>query len=223
VFQPYTEDDMVAIIIKRLGKGRALIEEAAIKFAAKKVSKTSGDVRLVLDIVKLAFTKCLSDLAPELLNQTIDGKILVTLRHVMLALKDSGALPLANIISHLPQSCKSVLCIAVGLQSCIPPQSVLTLGMLKKYCAQASMHHIMTLENASNESYIDIVRQLEDAGLLSIGGSSDIFFHEMSYDPSGMQLSIQCGMDDVECAMGEALFNQPFYRNMFDFIRKNMS
>jgi len=211
---------MAAIINKRLGTARSLVEESAVKFAAKKVSKASGDVRQVLDIVKLAFTKCFDGLSPDELGKIIDTNAVVKLRHVMVALKDSGALPLANIISHLPQSCKSVLCIAVALQNCIPPRSALTLGTLKKYCAEASSQHVVSLENTSNESYVDIVRQLEDAGLFTIGGS-DIFFHGMSSDPMQMQLSIQCGMDDVECAMGEALFNQPFYKNMFEYVRKS--
>jgi Cdc6-like AAA superfamily ATPase len=210
---------MVAIIEKRLGSARSLVETSAVKFAAKKASKVSGDIRQVLNIIQLAFTKCLDELSSEVPSKTVDGNAWVKLRHVMVALKDSGAVPLAHIISHLPQSCKSVLCIAVALQSYIPPRSTLTLGMLKKYCAEASSHNVLTLENTSNEVYVDIVRQLEDAGLLSIGGS-DIFFNGMNSDPSQMQLSIQCGMDDVECAMGESLFNQPFYKNLFDYVRK---
>lgn len=210
---------MVAIIDKRLGPARNLVEASAIKFAAKKVSKLSGDIRQVLNVVMLAFTKCLDELSSDVLNKAVDQSVWVKLRHVMLALKDSGALPLANIISHLPQSCKSVLCIAVALQSCIPPRSPLTLGMLKKYCAEASSHSAVTLENTSNESYVDIVHQLADSGLFTIGGS-DIFFN-MTSDPMQMQLSIQCGMDDVECAMGETLFNQSFFKTMFDSVRKS--
>ena len=211
---------MVAIIYRRLGTARTLVEDVAVKFAAKKVSKVSGDVRQVLDIMKLSFTKCFDGLSPDVVNKAVDENHVVKLRHVMAALKDSGALPLANIISHLPQSCKSVLCIAVALQSCIPPRSALTLGLLKKYCAEASSHNVVILENTSNDSYVDIAHQLEDAGLFTIGGS-DMFFHGMNSDPMQMQLSIQCGMDDVECSMGEALFNQPFYKTMFDYVRKS--
>jgi len=219
VFQPYSEDDMVAIIEKRLGSARSLLEISALKFATKKASKVSGDIRQVLNIIKLAFTKCLDELSPEVAEMAVDGSTYVKLRHVMIALKDSGAVPLATTISHLPQACKSVLCIAVALQSYIPPRS-LTLAMLKKYCTEASSQNLVTLENTSNETYIDISRQLEDAGLFRVGGS-DIFFNSMNIDPLHVQLSIQCGMDDVECALGETLFNQPFYKSMFDHVRKS--
>jgi Cdc6-like AAA superfamily ATPase len=212
---------MVAIIDKRLESARSLADVSAVKFAAKRASKVSGDVRQVLNIVKLAFTKCLDEISSEVAEKTVDGNIYVKLRHVMIALKESGAVPLATTICHLPQACKSVLCIAVALQSCIPPRSQLTLAMLKKYCAEASSHNVVTLENTSNETYVDILRQLEDSGLFHVGGS-DMFFNSMNIDPTQLQLSIQCGMDDVECAMGEALFNQPFYKNMFDHIRKSM-
>lgn len=53
-FRPYAEEDISAIILSRVDSELTPIERQAVKFCSKKISSSSGDVRLALDLYKRA-------------------------------------------------------------------------------------------------------------------------------------------------------------------------
>ena len=204
---------MVEIVKKRLGKYDSLVESIAIKFLSKKVAKDNGDARFLLGIMSSAFALCNSTLTKEQLNEEGDNNTpVVKLRHVMKTMKESGRVPYAEIISNLPQSQKVVLCIAMTLSQVSDAWNTMTFSQLRRYCAQASQQQVLT--DLSQDGLVSIIRNLEDAGLFKIGEADNSFGQFGGDDIYDSPLSLGAQLEDVECALGETLFQNDFYKRL---------
>ena len=216
VFESYTQDDMVNIIKRRLGENVSIIDESVLRYVSRRIAKTSGDARRLLELMSSAVVKCKENLEDSLLDKKSDSIPVVKLKHVMKAMRDSGEMHHAQIIASLPQTAKVVLCVAMALSQVSPAWEVIQLSQLKKYCAEATRHNLM--EGVSIDALVDIVRNLEDAGLLKIGDDDDLFGN-FYVDPHQWPLRLGVQLDDVECAIGETLLQNKFYRNLVTYVR----
>jgi len=218
VFNPYTEHDMTEIVKRRLGKYESLVERIAIAYVSKKVAKDTGDARYLLEIMSSAVTKCTSVMKNEELNKVGKNLPVIKLKHVMKALKDLGRTPYAAIIANLPQSQKVVLCIAMTLSQVSPAWRLITMSQLRTYCSQATQQSV--LDELSIDSLVSVIRALEDAGLLKIGGG-DIFVGHNGDNPNEWLLSLGTQLEDVECALGETLLEKgSFYQRLCHYVRE---
>jgi len=219
IFEPYTEQDMTAIVKKRLGRNKSLVENVAITYLSKKVAKDNGDARSVLEIMSSAVMECNSTITEEQLNEIEYCSPVVKLKHVMKTLRESGRTPYAAIISNLPQSQKVVLCIAMTLSQVSPSWSVITFSQLRRYCGNATHRNILTC--LSVDGLMSIVKSLEDAGLLKVGEGNNVFSHFNGDNVYNCPLRLGAQLEDVECALGEALLQQEFYKSLCNHVRKN--
>jgi len=217
IFESYKEEELVCIVKKRLGKENYLVEGSVITYVSRKVARHCGDARRVLELMRSSIIKCKEDFDAKALEKCGVKESVVKLRHVMKAIRDSGMLPYAQIISSLPQSAKVVLCVAMALSQVSPGWRVIKLADLKYYCAEATRHNVM--EHISIDGLVDIVRNLEDSGVLKVGDTDDIFGNFYA-DPSQWPLQLGVQLDDVECALGESLLQQPFYKSLVDYVRQ---
>jgi len=223
VFTTYRKEDLVNIVEQRIG--RTIVDPKAIEFAAAKVSTSSGDARKVLDLTASAVSKRLEKMSNEQKSSTTLPCPLVKLPHMMQAVKATNK-RFADVIDGLPQMAKVVLCVAVALAQVGPEWKVLTLGTLKRYCAEASNHNLMD-DELNMETFASIIQQLTDSGLLLMGGisgggtndateisqiaHSDVYFTKV-------QLGVQ--LQDVESAIEKTLLDQDFYQGMIEYVRK---
>jgi len=217
VFQAYAEEELTQITLKRLRLCANLIDESTVRYLALKVAKMNGDARLMLQIMSLSFTNYKQEMTDSELGQR-EVKSVVKLRHVMKALRDLGQVPYEAVIAALPQKAKEVLCVAITLTQVSSLWSVMTLSQLKKYCGEATRHEIM--DSLNIDSLIDIVRILEDSGLLRIGDGNSKF-GEQYIEPPLWPLRLNVQLEDVERALEKSLLQIPFYKNMVNYVREH--
>ncbi len=219
IFQPYIEDDLVRIIRKRLGANCELLDDRAIKFVSRRVAQESGDCRLVLDLMSKAIIKCKESLKADQLSEVGVHEAFVKLPHVMRAIKDSGQMPLVDIIHALPQHAKTVLCVYTALGQAGNDWKVITVRKLKSYCAMATENQIM--DGISSEQFISLLRQLEDAGTIKF--ETDDVANSYGYDDSGDQkIRLGVQLEDVECAIEKNLLEIPFYSRLVKHCKKEL-
>jgi len=219
VFAPYNEHDMVEIVMKRLGKNVGVVERNALAYASKKVAKENGDARYMLEIMSSAVTQCKSSMTEVELKKVSDHMSTIKLKHILKALKESGRTPYAKIIADLPQSQKVVLCIAMTLSQVSPAWKTITFAQLRLYCAEATNQEV--LGQLSADSLHSIVSNLEDAGLLNIGEDNSPFRCHKDDNPYDWRLRLGAQLEDVDCALGETLLQQPFYKRLADYVRNS--
>lgn len=220
IFRPYSENDLVSIIQKRLGNHINLIDPLALTFVARKVAKMNGDARLALDLMKGSIIKAKETLTTEFLDKHTCDTIVVKVPHVMKAIKYSGTIPLVNYIVGLPSKAQTVLAIATTLGQVSTSWTIIPLHKLKKYCAEATRHELF--DELTTESFYSIISILEDAGLIYTP-NTDPMLKKIPYDDhSEMPVRVGIQMEDVEIALEQTLFQQgTFFTKLSDYVKTN--
>lgn len=215
-FSSYRKEDLIKIVEDRVGCN--IIDPKAIEFAAGKVAASCGDARKLLELTSSAVSKCYETLAPTTREETTLDKPIVTLRHMMLAVKDMIQKH-ADIIDSLPQMAKIILCVAVTLNQAGPEWNVIRLGKLKNFCYAAAREEIFD-DNLSDETFFDLVQMLFDAGLLLSGTAERMDVSTYDYDSlHTMPIRLGVQLHDVESALEKTLGEQEFYRGLLENIR----
>jgi cell division control protein 6 len=196
--------------------GCNVIDPKAVEFIASKVAASCGDARQLLALTSSAVSKCQASLISG--KETTCDKPIVTLKHMMLAVKDTIQ-KWADIIDGLPQMAKIILCVAVTLTQAGPDWNVIRLGKLKNFCS-AALREDLYDEDLSVDTFAGLVQQLFDAGLLLSGQVEpmDVSMHDYS---SLYSMPIRLGVQlyDVESALEQTLGEQDFYRGLLQKIR----
>lgn len=217
---PYREEDLKGIVLRRLGTNKVLIEEKAIEYATKKISKSNGDARAVLDLFSKALQKCKMGLSQEMMNSTNVEEPVLKMVHVLQALRNAGVnLSIVDLIKSLPQKVKTLLCVASAINQVSDSWKDIPLAKLKSYCHRAVQHGLM--DDLSLESFTGMVQRLEDDGLFCTG-QVDEFAFSSHYDVDFMERTIRVGaqLEDVECAIEETLLQNNFYKGIVENIKK---
>ena len=219
VFKPYKEEDLISIIEARVGT--KIIAEPAIKMVSRKVAAGSGDARKALDMTAQAVRKCETDLSVDQLGRSGDDIVypIVKLPHMMRSIREGLGMKHTDAIMSMPQAAKIVLCVAVALSTVSPAWKIIKMKDLKKYCAEASRHGLM--ERLNIDHLFDIVQMLSDSGLLLSGNGSDLRYAAYQMDVHEIPLMLGVQLDDVECALERTLMNEPFYKGMVNYVKKN--
>ena len=206
------------IIKKRIGSNCELVDDRAMKFVARRVAQGTGDCRLVLNLMSWAIIKCQESLPASNLEEVNVSDAVVKLPHVMKAIKDSGELPLVQIIDELPGNAKVILCIHTALGQVASTWNIMTVRMLKKYCTIATRGNF--LDELSQDQFIDNLRLLEDQGLLKF--ENDAVSNRFGYEDFGeMRIRVGVQIQDVECAIGKTMLQEgTFYQNIVNDARK---
>ena len=194
-----------------------IIDEKAIEFAAAKIASSSGDARKVLELTSRAVSMCLSSLSSNELEETTRDKPVVSIRHMMQAVKETIQKH-ADIIDGLPQMAKVILCVAVTLAEAGPAWHVIRLGTLQKYCYRAMETELEM--DVSLEDFSGLVQQLFDAGLLLSGTPEPLDVSTLSFSSlydQPVRLGVQ--LHDVESALEQTLGEQVYYRNLLNHVR----
>lgn len=138
---------------------------------------------------------------------------LVTLSHVMCAIREGMPMKMYDEIRELPQMARVVLCVAVSLSEIWGP-AIMTISILKKYCHQAFLQRIMDEWGLENFPYL--IQLLVDSSLL-IADDDDQF---SAYD---MNAKLKSGvhLDDIEIAFGRSLLEEGgFYYDLVKYIKR---
>ena len=216
VFPPYDKQDLVNIVEKRVGT--RIFENSALMLAGRKVAAASGDARAMLSLVSNAIRKYQEtySTADEYIRiSSSTTKPPITLKHMMMAVRETICKKHTETISHLPQAAKSVLCLAVTIGEVMGANNVISQGELKRYSAAATRNGV--IESLSNEHFSEILDLLITQGLLlNFGESWNVD------DAHTRQLRLGVQLDDVECALQETLLDQPFYKAMVEKLKMDI-
>ena len=172
-----------------------------------------------MEIMRCAIKHCETTLTEEMLNEVGSHQPVVKLRHIMKALKELGQTPYANIIEDLPQSQKVVLCIAMTLSQVSPAWKTITMCQLREYCSHATQQKVLT--ELTIDNLVGIVTALEDAGLIKVGKGESGMGCPRNDNPYNWPLSLGTQLEDVDCALGETLLQQDFYKRLCEYVRCN--
>lgn len=184
------------------------------------MAKLDGDARLVLDLMSSAIIKAKESLTPDVLKETTTINPVVSLPHVMSAMKNSGVIPLVDRINALPSKAKTILTIATTLGQVSSSWSVIRLNQLKKYCFEATRHEIF--DELTTEGFYSIIGYLEDAGLIFPADSDDVVRGIGFDDPGEKPIRVGVQMDDVEIALEKTLFtDNSFYTKLRDYVKSH--
>lgn len=217
-FSSYRKEDLIKVIEDRVGCN--IIDPKAIEFAAGKVAASSGDARKLLELTSSAVSKCQASLTPTKRKETTLDEPIVTVKHVMQAIKDTIQKH-ADIIDGLPQMAKIILCVAVTLNQAGPEWNVIRLGKLKTFCYAALREEIFD-DNLTDETFRDLVQMLFDAGLLLSGTAQQMGVSSYDYQSLyAMPIRLGVQLYDVESALEETLGEQEFYRGLLENIRRS--
>lgn len=204
--------------MKRLGRDKALVADAAIQYASKKVAKQSGDVRKLLELFTNSFMECKGSLSRDQLISTVVDKPIVAPKHVVKAVKNSGLKSQADIIKSLPQKQKTVLCIASALNQVSDAWRDIPLSTLRDYSIEAAEHGVM--DGLTTEVFNEIILALEDSGLLCTGGVQE-FNSSCEYDdPANKMIRVGAQLEEVEFAIQETLMENSFYKRLVEHVRQ---
>ena len=120
-----------------------------------------------------------------------------------------------EIIRGLSQAAKVILCIAVSLGQVWGPTAAISIATMKKYAVQATQHSM--LDGYSVGHISNLVEMLLDSGLLqpTLAG---LFYFNANDHSSLLHLGVQ--LDDVEIALEKTLLEEPFYRSLVDFVKR---
>jgi len=217
IFQPYNENDLTAIIEKRLGVNSCLIDKIAMTLLCRKVAKGSGDARSVLSIIANAifeFKETLSD--EEKAQKGVDAPVL-KMMHMVKSMRNAA--PHVEIIHGLPQIQRIVLCVATALSQVSENWKIMSLNDLRTYVNQFMLRKSMNVVDIDQLS--DIISRLEDASLV-LAGEGDEILHARAYDDQGNRLiRIGVQLEDVELALGNTLLKEDFYKELIAYVKKH--
>ena len=217
VFPPYGKEDLIKIVEQRVGT--RTFDGASLQLAGRKIAAASGDARAMLNLASNAIRKY-----QEIFNTESEyNKIcpstmepLITLKHMMKAVRETVGKKQTNYIESLPQAAKFVLCIAVTIGKIMGTDCVMSMAKLKRYCAAATRNGM--LDSLSLEHFIEVIDLLIDSGLLLVGGD------DRFVDQAGerlLRLGVQ--FDDVECALETTLLQQEFFQNMVKHMKEELA
>ena len=212
IFSPYTEHDIRKIIELRIG---TVIDPKALQLISRRIAYLSGDARRALEVTSDAVENCLNSLTKEELDRELVDECmpLVKLTHVMRAIKSKMPTPCVDLIAGLPLAAKVILCIAVTLCQVWGPKAEISISELRKYCIEATHHSI--LDDGGSQQIMSLVDMLVDYGLLRTCNNRPLDRHD-----SNPKLRLVTQLDDVEIALETSLFNNRFYKNLADYVRR---
>lgn len=210
---------MKGIILQRLGNNKSLVEEKAIEYATKKISKNNGDARAVLDLFSKALNKCKLSLSKEQLESNDVQAPVLKMIHVLQALKNAGVnLNHVELIPTLPQKVKTVLCVASAINQVSDSWKEIPLALLKRFCFDAVGKGIM--DDLSFETFKGLVQHLEDTGLFCTGQIDELSCSNQYGEFMDRTIRVGAQLEDVECAVEETLLQNSFYRGIVEKVKK---
>lgn len=199
----------------------------ALGLIGKKISSTSGDARRALELASKSITFCLEDIPDEEMKKPIaqrflDGAMsepIVTLNHVMKAVRETIGQRLTESIYALPESAKVILCVGVTLRQCLPASEAIRVGELATFCKEASRYSIM--EEITKSEFLSLVHLLVDSGLFTVGNTSTISrdYYSCAFDDMTI-VNFDVQLHDLECALATTLMDRPFYRKMAEYVEQ---
>ena len=214
VFPTYKEADLLAILEKRIGV--KIVDTKALQLISKRVAASTGDARKALEITSNAVDKALDGCKEKWSNEVKDDCYpLVKLPQMMRAIREGMPTRHEEIIRGLPQAAKVILCIAVSLGQVWGPTAAISIATLKKYALQATQHSM--LDGYSVGHISNLVEMLLDSGLLQPTLAGCFYFNANDHS-SLLHLGVQ--LDDVEIALEKTLLEEPFYRSLVDFVKR---
>ena len=215
VFPTYNEEDLLAILEKRIGK--KIVDTKALQLIAKRVAASTGDARKALEITSNAVDKALDACTEKWLEEVeADSYPLVKMPQMMRAIREGMPTRHEEIIRGLPQAAKVILCIAVSLGKVWGPTAAVSIATLKKYACQATQHAM--LDEASLGQITNLVEMLMDSGLLTTDHDGCFNFNANDHS-SRLHIGVQ--LDDVEIALEKSLLEESsFYRSLVDYVKR---
>lgn len=191
-FTPYSSDDVVKIIQERLmslynEKADSppsvvpLMHPAAIQFCAKKIAKTTGDLRKAFDVCCLGLEKVARE-TPIEECQDLESAPKVKPNHIAQVCSSAFGEPATIRIKRLNLQQKAVLCILVaceregtGYAAAGPALTVAGLStsltvtrLFERYSTQC--HREKLFARLSLNEFFEVVSALESLGLVSVAG-----------------------------------------------------
>jgi len=215
VFQPYTESQLKEIIVKRVG-GK-LFDDPALEMISRKVAATSGDARRALEMAASCIAKSIETSNPETLKLHYDksaNPTLVTIGHVMKVVRETNH-KISEAIVSLPKAAQVVLCVAVTISNFMTASTTISQGNLLRFCRGAAATGIV--DDLPIADFLDIIKNLCDAGLLRVGEECNNELHIDKDAP--LQIGVQ--LVDVECALEVTLLKQPYFAKLAEHVREN--
>lgn len=220
VVQPYTADELMEILKKRLGENIKYIQDVALFYITRKISKKNGDVRYLLGLMSSTLMACKDEFTQDQLSDDNYSSRLVKIGHVTKAIRNFGQLKHSDIIESLPQAQKCVLCIVVTLIEVITSDELneeshtntsISLGMIKKYSGEAAMHGVMPRDC----SVFELVQGLQDAGLFKANDDANNL-HDNDHE-----IMLAIDMEEIECTLDDTLYKEPsFFLRLREHIKK---
>lgn len=207
VFSTYNKEDLIQIVVDRVGK--SIIHEKAIEFAASKVAAGQGDARLMLEFTRSAVRVCLETMAPAQLSLNVMNGPIVTIQHMMKAIKATRCDDYCDIIEALPHNHKIVLCVAVTLSQVSPSWCEIPVSKLHRW-TKTVLGHMDTEDDFTVEIFKDCVSALFDQGLLKSDDETNINTAPWT-SAVNMTIRLGCQLQDVESALEETLGDNKFY------------
>lgn len=223
LFRAYTPQDLVSILTERAGMA---LQPPAIQLCSKKIAATHGDARRAISVCREAVVVARRELQEKLDSAVTEeeregvgqreGIPIVTIRHMVTALKAVRACQYGDAISALSVQAQVILCVAAAMTATISdagPRSEGTKPAKVSRLTQGDLHDKCTgvwrtsgsgasLNQVEFSGAIDI---LAAQGLVKVKGKRNTFGRNR-------QLALQIDVSDVEIALGD----QPFFKRVSD-------
>lgn len=215
MFAPYSSDDLVTLVVDRIGK--SIVDVKALEYASKKVANSRGDAREMLELVTKAADECLKN--SNFSTEVKDGKKpAVTIRHMMKAIK-STIPEYAGRVESLPELAKMVLCVAVTISKSVP-SIAFTFYYLRKYCSEVCKQLLNT--SIDIETFTTISQNLVDQGLLKFGDQEACDVNCRGSDGLlGQPVHLGLQLQEVESAISHLVEENAIYAKMAQHVEKN--
>jgi Cdc6-like AAA superfamily ATPase len=210
-FSSYGEIELKSILEARVG--HSVVASDVLTYVSKKVAETKGDARQAFDMLKNAVVFC----RQQLTSGQISSGPLVTMKHVVVANKDSA--DLKRRLDGLSSFGKTMFCILVSLARGGRLQT--TVGVLRDLVSECLSCTGSLDEQVTWDDYLVMLETLNDMGLLrlSMGNADDSRLINLA----GIELAVAAKMplclgiqlEEVERAMINEL-KEPFYQKLRD-------
>jgi len=184
---------------------------------SRKVAATSGDARRALEMAASCIAKSIETSNPETLKLHYDksaNPTLVTIGHVMKVVRETNH-KISEAIVSLPKAAQVVLCVAVTISNFMTASTTISQGNLLRFCRGAAATGIV--DDLPIADFLDIIKNLCDAGLLRVGEECNNELHIDKDAP--LQIGVQ--LVDVECALEVTLLKQPYFAKLAEHVREN--
>lgn len=218
-FSAYSEEELLHILRARVGE--TVVDYAALKFVAKKVSLGSGDARSALDMLSIAVQRRLETASGEVSS---DGP-LITMRDVHLVSRGDKETSVKAIIEGQSTSMKVLLCILVSLSQAGVFES--TLGNLRNLVNECLGEDGRTNELLPSDDFCLSLEMLVDQGLVNIAQKSSSSSFTVSHgfltgltlvDRAQQRVCLGTQSEEVEQILQSDL-TQSFYQRLRDTAR----